>query len=379
MTQKPLMTKDTLYKIFETAEKEHINLFHSISKKDFYKELNNVAQNIEVLNTNQINYEMCRLFSLFKDAHTSWALGMGIKFMLPISFAKENDKYFITGVQNTLKDLLYKEVTAINGVSMDNIYSTIKEVISSETEQWSAYCALSNLSNTSYLKMASVDTNSDIVLTVENINYSLPRELDNFITYESNPYLKSSNYSLKTKNGVKVIEYVKCREHQGYPFEKFLSDVKNFVSKNENIIVDLRGNTGGDSRYFSKLVNEVLVPKNIKGCVLIDEGVFSSGTIATKELKNLDFKLIGQPTGGVTKCYGQSKWCEVDKLGFTVCEKKFDFTSDKIPDGPIEPDIYVRNSIEDYKSNRDVVMETAIKYLNKTKQADKGMIINYAK
>ncbi len=366
-----LMQKETLYKIFEVAEKEHLNLFHSIDKQEFYKELDKTALIIEKLDLNQINYEMSRLFALFKDGHTAWAVPTNHGW-LPMSIIISGEKFYITTIDSSLSDLKYKEITAINGKSIQKIYNKMKQIIPAETEIWSGYRALSCIINVNYLNMLGLDIVDDFVnITVEGKDYILPKTLKNYDCLGNNyPWIKYY-YSIKTVQNAKVLEYFKCWDDANYSFENFFNDVAKTLDKNDRIIVDLRNNTGGNSAYFTKIVNEILVPNNIKGCALINEGCFSSGRIAVQELKNLGFTLIGKPTGGVSKSYGENKFISIDNWNFTVCKKYFDFTNEIIPDGELKPDIYVENDIEDYRNGVDKVMQKAINMLQNNKELER--------
>ena len=60
-------------------------------------------------------------------------------------------------------------------------------------------------------------------------------------------------------------------------------NIKDIKYNNCNkIIVDLRGNTGGNSKYFSNFYEKIKNEKYSFIC-LVDRGVFSSGVYARKE------------------------------------------------------------------------------------------------
>ena len=361
MSVNTTLDKETLFKIFETAELEHKNLFHSISKRKFYKELNKVAEKIETLDKKQINFELMRLFALFRDGHTDYKMSAK---KLPLKFYLIENKFIIIEISNKYSELLYSEIKSINGVDIRGIYNKAKPLISAENDIWLNNKIFDSLRNAYFLNalgLQNCDKSIDIV--VGDKAYKI-NSLDTD-TVKSPYFIRESTYSLTTKNDKVILTYSKCKEDENYSFDSLIVDLQNNLLQNSKLIIDLRFNTGGNSAYFDRIVNEVLRPKNIKGIALINEGCYSSAMYAVVALKRLGFILVGSNTGGEVCTYGELGFCDVDGWKFSVSTKYFDKRNKKIRTKHfVKPNIYVTNTLQDYKNNNDAVLNKAIELLD---------------
>ena len=112
--------------IISTLEKEHINLYHDISKEEIEKRIAKI-KNIDDLSDLEFDYEMSKLFALFKDAHTSYIIPKtGIDHA--IRFLK--DKFYIW--QNNE----WEEIKTIGGQDTEKVFQKIKEIANFETQEW---------------------------------------------------------------------------------------------------------------------------------------------------------------------------------------------------------------------------------------------------
>lgn len=361
MSVNTTLDKETLFKIFETAEREHKNLFHSISKRKFYKELNKVAEKIETLDKKQINFELMRLFALFRDGHTEYKISAK---KLPLKFYLIEDKFIIIEIANKYSKLLYSEIKSINGVDIREIYNKAKPLISTENDIWLNYKIFDNLRNAYFLNSLGLQNcDKSIEIAVGDKVYKI-NSLDTE-TIKSPYFVRENNYSITTTNGKVILTYAKCKEDDNYSFDSLITDLQNNLSQNSKFIIDLRFNTGGNSAYFDRIVNEVLRPKNIKGIALINKGCYSSTMFAVADLKSLGFVLLGSNTGGELCSYGDLGLCDVDGWKFSVSTKYFDKRKKGVHTKHfVKPDIVVKNSLQDYINNNDAVLNKAIELLD---------------
>jgi hypothetical protein len=205
---------------------------------------------------------------------------------------------------------------------------------------------------------------------------------------------KDNNYQVAigpNDEYIKII-YNRCRETGEKTMENAVNNIDKIVKekKTTNFIVDLRDNVGGKSSIIRPLI-DYLSNNSTSLVTLIDRAVFSSGTLAALDLKDIGSIFVGTGIGATINHFGEvfqinlpnsnlriqysTKYFyyDADHDGFhSVCGKnEFDkFISDSNNTKyfkPIifQPDIYVENKIEDYKNGRDKVLECAVQTLKR--------------
>jgi len=349
-----MTNEEIMYKILATLEKEHINLYHDVSKEEV---LNHIA-NIDGINEKsdiQFDLEMLKLFALFKEQHALYKkkyiqLDKEVKYIGKKFYILDKDKW--------------KETSCFGDLKADEMHDRLEPLIGYETQE-TLNDMIGKMINDGYVyKMLELTDGDKITLTLTN---GAKLEL-----HEREKTTEPS-YNFKVLNDdILYFKYAKCQEDKGYPFSEFVKDVVREIEdkKIKEYILDLRGNWGGDESIidpFCELVKE----KNLKGAVLIDNGVASSGRLAAVRFKyNFNTPLIGEPTGGPAKAYGNIRVCEVEGKRFCVSQKLVDVSKLVGYEGAIQPDILVEETIEDIQNKKDVVLETAIDYINKQRNTN---------
>lgn len=344
---------EKMSEIFNIAEKEHINLFHDISKEEFYKEFDNTAKIINNCTKIQFDYEMKKLFTLFKDAHTN--------YFVPC----EQLSCFITEIQNEYylkSNKQYYKITNINNVPINEIVHKISKLETYESIEWLRFCITRDLNDLYTYKMIGVANENDNSITINCENdFTIQINQRTFNTSTSIPQIAFYEYKI-LENNTLYIRYLKCKENENYPFKSMVDSIKKEFT-GSNFILDLRNNMGGHSEIINPL-QEYLMEKNMNGCILINNGVFSSGRFAVARFKNtLNVTTIGSPTGGTAKSYGNPKTYNVEDSSFCCSQNLWDFSNIFGYDGSIQPDIPAENTIDDLKNKNDRVLDLAKDYI----------------
>lgn len=71
-----MKNSELLSKIIDTLEKEHINLYHDVSKEEIQAYISNFSD-IDQWDNITFDREMLKLFAKFKDAHTNYYVQSG--------------------------------------------------------------------------------------------------------------------------------------------------------------------------------------------------------------------------------------------------------------------------------------------------------------
>ncbi len=333
--------------IISTLEKEHINLYHDVSKEEIEKRLAEI-KNIDRLSDLEFDYEMSKLFALFKDAHTSYFLPK-IRSNKYFKFFKDKAYIFENGN--------WEEIKSFGGQSPDVVFQKVREIVNFETEEW-FLCKLSETIPNLYVwQMLGIENYVETVsgqkIVIEPLK-EVPKRAEN------HPY----EFKILSGN-VLYVRYSSCVEDPTYPFEKFVEDIAKQVNKLQikKYILDVRNNTGGNSEILNPF-QELVKKKKLQGVLLINNKVFSSGRFAVARFKKeFNTPLIGEPTGGAAKSYGYMKPLEVDGKKFSASIRLWDFSNIFGYTGAIQPDIFVETTMEDFVTGHDRPLAAALTYL----------------
>ncbi|MDE6292616.1 MAG: hypothetical protein K2L98_02920, partial [Bacilli bacterium] len=146
------------------------------------------------------------------------------------------------------------------------------------------------------------------------------------------------------------------------------------------IIIDLRGNTGGNSALNTPLMDFLEKHQDKTLIVLTDYRIFSGGRYALIDLIKLGAITIGTEIGTPLNCYGNSNWINIDGYAFASSESylspsidksvfahtKEDFknniTEEYLIPNIFKPDICVEENVEDFLNGNDPIMNEALNY-----------------
>lgn len=169
----------------------------------------------------------------------------------------------------------YGKLLSVNNISLDDIFEHNKHLYSSETDDFSHFLMNNNLSIYEYLPLFNFDINNGIIYSFINNGDTIDKKFfkEDFFTNEyEQPNIKSqtniSNFSI-----VDSLDYGYFDIHH---FECFLpgkmrlvkNDISTFfdsVSQHNinNVIFDVRYNTGGNPRIWYYIINHLSDKKRI--------------------------------------------------------------------------------------------------------------------
>lgn len=145
-------------------------------------------------------------------------------------------------------------------------------------------------------------------------------------------------------------------------FNEFNKDLWSFIKSNEvdKIAIDLSRNSGGNESYFKTFLDDFIesdLNEKGKAFVIIGNQNYSAGTKAAAELKQLTkATLIGEPTGGSPKMFGNRSYIQSPNMGVSI-EVAID-SFDNYPNykhDAIMPDVLIEKTIDDYKDDKNPI------------------------
>lgn len=374
--------------------RKHRNLFFNITRECFEEKIQMLKNMVEELDYNDMKVEISRIVASVGDAHTAVKLPM--KCVLPMEFYWFKEGIYVVHTLEEYKELEYLKVIEINNMPIKEVIDELKEIISYENISYLKFqvvkyiqaieilyglMIVDNIEGCS-IKFETLEGEIKIenIRSIDVIEYNNLKNNKDFKIDRNSEWNKSidSGLPLYRRNNNKNywFEYLKkeqllyfkynlCKEREEETIEKFIINLIGFIEKNNilKLVVDLRNNTGGDSRLLDPFIEYIKNNENINKegnlFLVIGRDTFSSALLNAFSFKNsTNATLIGEPTGGKPNCYG-----EIEK--FMLPNSKFLITYSTeyyklIEDDKCEsllPDINIAVGIKDFINEKDPVLE----------------------
>ena len=351
----------------------HINIFHDKSSeeisqyiKKYKNKINNDLDFIYFLNY------LLKYINNGKDSHTK------CKFKnnkaLPFMFRFLNNKLYIVESSSLYSSYLYKDVISINGVSIIKLIKEMRDSISYTTIGHLNSEIEFNFSSVNGIRyLPSIDSNTSTLMFKFSDDSSIELDVDNIESY----ILERKNYLYDIQNNKLILKYIACKDIDG--MNKFINEISKLNNYN-SIILDIRGNGGGDSSISVPLI-DFIKSKDLKTIVLTDYMVYSSATFIIDSMINYNAKFIGSEIGTTMNHFGNissfklpntdilvnysTKYFYYKNGEFSSCSKRRELK--KLEDYRFKsvhfrPDVLLDNDIFDIMNHRDKVLDKALSY-----------------
>ena len=351
----------------------HINIFHDKSSeeisqyiKKYKNKINNDLDFIYFLNY------LLKFINNGKDSHTK------CKFKnnkaLPFMFRFLNNKLYIVESSSLYSSYLYKDVISINGVSIIKLIKEMRDSISYTTVGYLNSEIEFNFSSVNGIRyLPSIDSNTSTLMFKFSDDSSIELDVDNIESY----ILERKNYLYDIQNNKLILKYIACKDIDG--MNKFINEISKLNNYN-SIILDIRGNGGGDSSINVPLI-DFIKSKDLKTIVLTDYMVYSSATFIIDSMINYNAKFIGSEIGTTMNHFGNissfklpntdilvnysTKYFYYKNGEFSSCSKRRELK--KLEDYRFKsvhfrPDVLLDNDIFDIMNHRDKVLDKALSY-----------------
>ena len=358
----------------------HINPWHEINEQDLDNMYKYLINNMDIIDDYTfdyfINYIIKKLSGAL-DAHTEF--GMKTKDFLPIRFKFIENELLVSEPS----ELRGCKLIAINNMNINKVIEQLEEVITYGTEGW----RLNKLERALYIKrklfsIPSLREKNKVIFKLEDLNENIIEK----IYYKDKVYgqikevSKNATYEIKDNALIFNHSSVKVSEE-----EKIIKAIKKIkcedLSNINKIIIDLRGNTGGNSRLNKYIIDFLSNQINKNLIVLTDYRIFSGGSFALVDLINIGATTVGEGIGTPINAYGSGgiSWVDENYMfrisgGFCllnenksslICIKDREEFKRYVTEEmqvPIifKPDIIIHQTKEDYINDVDTVLEKAI-------------------
>ena len=371
--------------LYQSLVRYHPNLFANTPETDFLARKAEIEERLKTESDVDFVLDLQSLAALAKDSHTQAALNAvadRVRFY-PMVLTWYDGHWYLTTAEESQTDLLGREVTAVNGHSMEEVLEAFSTLLSADNpvklrRQYRQSCNVADL----YEYVGLVPEGSalelvlagDQVLSVEPVDaaalsgVSLARLSDRQATSPVTAATEDFYWSTALNGDTYYIQYNTCREDPELPMETFAAQVQMDLDAGDygRILLDLRNNGGGSDGVIWPLL--AVLRQEMDGGAevvgLIGETTFSSAIINAVELQEMGAVLVGEPASGSVDHFGSVGTFALPNSGVQVgvSTKYIDLGTLLDADAgrgveSLEPDVTVLQTMADTLAGRDTAVE----------------------
>lgn len=379
--------------------KKHKNAFHSMTREQFETAVKQLNDEIPNLKGEEIFVRFLKLIAMVGDGHTSMVEKSLFNFgIYPLRYYIYKEGVFIQSASTEYGEIVGGKVIKIGNTPIEQVLSQINEIAWGDN-----YNEQSKKVETEFLlflpkvlqglKIAENDKSVSLTVEVNGqqkvvevkaiqavqdvINYVRNGKKVNAYDSSTNPkpiYIKDpqNNYWFEYLKDSKVM-YVQFNAGQNKSDENiatFFKRVFDFAENNpvDKFVLDVRFNTGGNLGLNTPIITGLIRSKlNERGklFVIIGRRSFSATQHLVNELEKYSNAIfVGEPTGSSPNLYA-------DPVTFTLPNSKLPFRASTLwhQTNPTDrriftlPEIYAEITPDDFRNNRDPVMNEILNYV----------------
>lgn len=366
----------------------HTNPWHEIDERQLEQLYDSLVSSMNVDDEYSFKYFMdyiIKRLSGKEDAHTKYDSVSRIPFNFRIF---ENEVLI-----NYPQDLKGSKLLSINGISLDTIIRELEDVVTYGTDGKRKYELEKALFNRYILfGIPSLRNAEELIFEVEGIDgIRTTKKFDKNTLYadgelfDYDRYLYGENATYRFAGNCLIYNHSSVQMKFKKDIEQAIARLKEEdLSNTDTIIVDIRGNIGGNSALNKLLMDFIEGHRDKMLICLTDYRVFSGGRYALRDLINLGAVTIGEEISTPINCYGDSKWIDIEGHRFSISECYFhpflewsassknefdeEATDELLLPYIFKPDVPIEERKEDYIEGSDSILNYALDYCKTKRQ-----------
>lgn len=319
---------DDVRQLKEKLPELHVAPYWKTSESDFQDAGTKLEADAAHLSEQEIVRRMTELVRSIGDSHTLITPPLDQLHTLPVQFYIFADGVRVITASEEFRHAIGAKVVSLDEVPIANVLTRLSGILPYDNESSLMHLQGRHLAITETLQIADAWPQQGagrISLSKDDENFSISCEAVDMkvartikwipgapiALYAQKPQLSCWNDWLPDSKTV-YFKYNRCSDKEA--FEKLVGQTERFIQTHdvERFVVDLRDNTGGDSRIFEPLLhylanNEKL---NERGrlFVVIGRATYSSAVLNALQLKEkTNAVFVGEPTGGKPNHFGELK------------------------------------------------------------------------
>lgn len=383
----------------ETVHKDYPFLFKKITAVEWDAEVEKLHKAIPSLQPHEIVAGFARIVSSFKYGHTDigWRQSPIKYHVLPMALYHFSDGIYVEGAHKDYANLIGAKLLKVEGMEVAAALAAVRPLVPAENEQYFKAYGIDFLIIPEALHAQKITKTlkTDITYTFEKAGktfehtvkgldaFRLPRQYG-FVQLNNDwasvrdqnttpHYLKNLDkiyyYEYLPESKTVYVRHSQIQDEKDDPIAAFYGRVFDFIEKNEveRLVIDVRLNGGGNNYKNKPVVTGLIRCEKInqpgKLFVILGRRTFSACQNLVNEIDNYTNALfIGEPTSENVNFYGDTREVELPNSKMPVF-LSFAWWQDKAQwenADWLAPDIAAEMSFDDYRSNRDPALETAL-------------------
>lgn len=383
-----------------TVHSDYSFLLKKISAKQFDSAVDKLYRSIPSLKDNEILAGFARIVSLFKYGHTDlgWREAPVEYHVVPINFYWFSDGLYVEGADEKYQKIVGAKLLKVEGLPIDKVLESIKPLVPAENDQYFKAYGLDYLTipEALHAQKVSRELKTTIKYTFEKDGgifeqtitavppFRFPRQYGFVKAGEwiSSREQSTTPYYLKNLDKIYYYEYLsgsktmyirqsQIQDDKSEDIAAFYKKVFDFIEENpvEKLVLDVRLNGGGNNERNRPIITSIIGCKKINKpgrlFVIIGRRTFSACQNLVNQLHNYTNALfVGEPTAENINFYGDNRRVELPRskmpvfLSFAWWQDKPQWENEQW----LAPQLPVDLKFNDYKSNRDPVLEACLNF-----------------
>lgn len=388
----------------QTVHKDYSFLFKKVTANEFDAAVEKLYKSMPAMQDHERVAGIGRIVAMFKYGHTSlgWRNSPFKYHVAPVNFYWFTDGIYAEGADKKYAAITGAKLVKVEGMPVDQVILKIKPLVSAENEQFFKAYGLDFLAIPEALHAQGVtrQLKSSVTFTFEKDGKTFDQTADAIEGYHlprNYGFAKTGNefvsmrdqsitpYYLKNIDRNYYYEYIPDKktvyvrqsqvlDDQSETIAAFYKKVFDFIDKNEveKLVIDVRLNGGGNNYRNKPVVTGIVECKKInqpgKLFVITGRRTFSACQNLVNEFSNYTNAIfVGEPTAENVNFYGDTRRVDLPKTGIPVF-LSFAWWQDK-PQWEnadwLAPQLAVDMSAEDYKTNKDPVLDACLNFSDK--------------
>lgn len=329
--------------ITDSLPELHYNLFMYESEDSLLSRLNRLKLNLENLSDMETAMEITRILATMKCSHTGiafWEFGDWLSY--PISVMWLEDGLYVTGIDAEYSELISSELIEYGGLPALDAASAMAEMFPAtndivrrtrtenlimlapcmealgfgDSDSFVSFTFLETSGDTSIVQFNAVDQSS---MNMVDFHFTEPVTLPLWLASDDFYW-----YRYLPEKRMLYCAYNSCAIMDGYDMNTYVDDLSELMDTEqvENIVVDLRRNSGGNSLCALPLIywlREQSATGDIGLSLIIGRWTYSSGILNALEISEIHgITVYGENTGGSPNHLGEVRTTELPWSGIQI-------------------------------------------------------------
>lgn len=399
----PVLSRDAAWQddlafLVREIERLHVNMYHATSPESFHAEAAAIHEKIPSLTDRQVVFAFMQLVGSLGNGHNLIVPAFGAKgefLQLPMQFYWFSDGLFVVKAEKGYRQWVGSKVAFFGDTPAEEALSRTRSLNARDNEMQQRWLGPYYLRMPTVLEeLGIVEKNEALTLTLKSeaglvSTVNVEAETFSFQGFPKLPglergksprYLSSNNVNywseILPESNSAFVQFNDVLNMTSLSLKDFNFQLRDQISREgvDNLILDLRHNSGGDGSITSPLLAtlvlfEALNPDG-KLFVLMGRNTFSAAHTLLLDIERLtNAILVGEPSGSRPNALSEAGWFQLPHSGITGIVSSQFHQSGSAEDHRIwlAPHVPVSLSSKHYFAGQDPAMDEVVGIIKDSK------------